>query len=128
MSIAEQEGVRDASYQLKLLQSEGLLSLVSTSKEKGSGRTSTERYTGAEGPVHCMLTTTATDVDPELLNRCLVVSVDESPSQTAAIHAQQRFARAFEGFRQKLRAAKVTAATSERPAVVAATADLQSVR
>lgn len=41
LSVAEEEGVRDASYQLKLLQSEGSLSLVSTSKEKGSGRTST---------------------------------------------------------------------------------------
>ena len=103
LSIAEEEGVRDASYQLKLLQSEGSLSLVSTSKEKGSGRTSTERYT-VEGPVALMLTTTATDIDAELMNRCLVVSVDESPGQTAAIHAQQRFARTLHGFTQKINA------------------------
>ena len=103
LSIAEEEGVRDASYQLKLLQSEGHLSLVSTSKEKGSGRTSTERYT-VEGPVQLLLTTTATDLDPELMNRCLVVSVDESPGQTAAIHAQQRFARTLHGFTQKINA------------------------
>ena len=106
LSVAEEEGVRDASYQLKLLQSEGSLSLISTSKEKGSGRTSTERYT-VEGPVALLLTTTATDVDPELMNRCLVVSVDESPAQTAAIHAQQRHARTLEGFTQKLEATKL---------------------
>ena len=106
LSVAEEEGVRDASYQLKLLQSEGSLSLISTSKEKGSGRTSTERYT-VEGPVALLLTTTATDVDPELMNRCLVVSVDESPAQTAAIHAQQRHARTLEGFTQTLEAAKL---------------------
>ncbi len=35
LSISEEEGVRDASYQLKLLQSEGRLSLVATGKESG---------------------------------------------------------------------------------------------
>jgi hypothetical protein len=33
LSVAEEAGVRDASYGLKLLQSEGRLSLISTSKE-----------------------------------------------------------------------------------------------
>lgn len=107
LSVAEQEGVRDASYQLKLLQSEGRLSLVSTSKEKGSGRTSTERYE-VEGPVALLLTTTATDIDPELMNRCLVVSVDESPAQTAAIHAQQRIGETFQGYEQRLRIDRIT--------------------
>ena len=37
-----------------------------------------------------MLTTTAIDVDEELLNRCLVLTVDESREQTHAIHARQR--------------------------------------
>ena len=83
LSIAEEEGVRDASYQLKLLQSEGHLSLVATSKESGTGRTTTERYE-VEGPVALMMTTTALDVDPELMNRCLVVSVDESASADAS--------------------------------------------
>lgn len=97
LSVAEEEGVRDASYQLKLLQSEGSLSLISTSKEKGSGRTSTQRYT-VEGPVALVMTTTSLAVDPELLNRCMVVSIDESRLQTAAIHAQQRFNETLEGF------------------------------
>ena len=58
LSVAEEEGVRDASYQLKLLQSEGRLSLVATSKESGTGRTATERY-DVEGPVALVMTTTA---------------------------------------------------------------------
>jgi DNA primase len=37
-----------------------------------------------------MLTTTAIDVDEELLNRCLVLTVNESREQTRAIHARQR--------------------------------------
>ncbi len=74
LSISEEEGVRDASYQLKLLQSEGRLSLVATGKESGTGRTATERYE-VEGPVALLMTTTAQSIDPELLNRCMVVEL-----------------------------------------------------
>jgi DNA primase len=88
---------------LKLLQSEGRLSLISTTREKGTGRLVTQRYE-VRGPVVLMLTTTAADLDPELMNRCLVITVDESELQTAAILAQQRFARTFPGFQQKRQA------------------------
>ena len=36
------------------------------------------------------LTTTAIDLDEELLNRCLVLTVDEDRAQTQAIHRKQR--------------------------------------
>lgn len=101
LAVAEEEGARNAAYGLKLLLSEGRLSLVSTSKEKGSGRMATQRYE-VQGPISLMLTTTAADLDPELMNRCLVINVDESPAQTSAIQAQQRFARTFQGFQQGL--------------------------
>lgn len=45
-----------------------------------------------------MLTTTAIDVDEELLNRCLVLSVNETREQTQAIHALQRHKQTLEGF------------------------------
>ena len=48
----------------------------------------THHYT-VEGPVSLFLTTTALEVDEELGNRCLVLSVDESRQQTKAIHRQQ---------------------------------------
>ncbi|PHM21924.1 DNA primase [Xenorhabdus ehlersii] len=44
-----------------------------------------------------MLTTTAIDVDEELLNRCLVLTVNESREQTEAIHALQRQKQTLEG-------------------------------
>ena len=44
-----------------------------------------------------MLTTTAIDVDEELLNRCPVLTVNESREQTEAIHAAQRYAQTLEG-------------------------------
>ncbi len=106
LSIAEEEGARHASYGLKLLQSEGELSLVSTAKEKGMGKMATQRHQ-VNGPVALMLTTTANDLDPELMNRCLVVNVDESESQTAAIQAQQRFAFTFQGFQQGILRASI---------------------
>nr|WP_244161621.1 hypothetical protein [Photorhabdus luminescens] len=44
-----------------------------------------------------MLTTTAIDVDEELLNRCLVLTVNESREQTQAIHAMQRHRQTLAG-------------------------------
>ena len=43
------------------------------------------------------LTTTAIDVDEELLNRCLVLTVDEGRAQTRAIHDRQRHRQTLDG-------------------------------
>jgi hypothetical protein len=43
-----------------------------------------------EGPVAMLLTTTAEEPDDELANRCITLSVNEQPEQTAAIHQRQR--------------------------------------
>jgi DNA primase catalytic core len=89
LAIVEEEGAERASYALKLLQSEGELSIASTGKDPQTGRMVTQEYR-VEGPVMIFLTTTAVDLDEELLNRCLVLTVDESREQTRRIHAQQR--------------------------------------
>src|SRR2546423_633527 len=47
------------------------------------------------------LTTTAIDLDEELLNRCLVLTVDEERPQTQAIHKKQREAQTLEGLLAK---------------------------
>ncbi|NAI05800.1 toprim domain-containing protein, partial [Escherichia coli] len=96
LAIAEEEGVRQAAYALKLLQSDGELTIASTGKDDASGNLVTKQYT-VKGPVMLMLTTTAIDVDEELLNRCLVLTVNESREQTEAIHAAQRHAQTLEG-------------------------------
>jgi DNA primase catalytic core len=99
LAIAEEEGVRQAAYALKLLQSDGELTIASTAKDEATGNLSTRQYT-VKGPVMLMLTTTAIDVDEELMNRCLVLSVNESREQTAAIHARQRRKQTLEGLLQ----------------------------
>jgi hypothetical protein len=78
-----------ATYALKLLQSEGALTIASTGKDASTGRLVTEEYR-VEGPVMIFLTTTAIKIDEELLNRCVVLSVDENREQTRAIHQFQR--------------------------------------
>lgn len=89
LAIVEEEGAEKASYALKLLQSEGELSIASTGKDLHTGRMVTQEYR-VEGPVMIFLTTTAVDIDEELMNRCLVLTVDEGREQTAAIHRLQR--------------------------------------
>jgi DNA primase len=96
LGIAEEEGAERASYALKLLQSEGELSIASTGKDNASGRLVTHTYS-VQGPVAIMLTTTAIDIDEELLNRCVVLSVDEERTQTRAIHERQRHAQTLDG-------------------------------
>jgi DNA primase len=96
LAVAEEEGAERAAYALKLLSSDGELSIASTGKDTLSGRLVTHTYT-VTGPAAIFLTTTAVDVDEELLNRCLVLTVDEGREQTKAIHDAQRRAQTLDG-------------------------------
>jgi len=100
LAIVEEEGAEKASYALKLLQSEGELTIASTGKNPHSGRMETQEY-HVEGPVMIFLTTTAIEIDEELQNRCLTLTVDESREQTERIHTLQRQARTLDGLRLK---------------------------
>jgi DNA primase catalytic core len=96
LAIVEEAGAQRASYALKLLQSEGEVSIASTGKDPVSGRHVTHEYR-VKGPVMIFLTTTAIDIDEELLNRCLVLTVNEDRAQTQAIHRIQRESQTIEG-------------------------------
>jgi len=96
LAIVEEEGASRAAYALKLLQSEGALSIASTGKDAATGKLVTQEYR-VEGPVAIFLTTTALEIDEELLNRCLVLTVDEDREQTRAIHRAQRERQTLEG-------------------------------
>jgi DNA primase catalytic core len=96
LAIAEEEGVEQAAYALKLLQSEGQLNIASTGKDPGTGRMETQEY-HVEGPVMIFLTTTSDETDPELKNRCITLGVCEHACHTEAIHKQQRSKRTFDG-------------------------------
>lgn len=89
LAISEEEGAEKASYALKLLQSEKSLSIASTGKDSKSGRFITYEYK-VQGPTQIILTTTAIEIDEELLNRCFLITVSQDRSQTKAIHMKQR--------------------------------------
>lgn len=96
LAISEEEGANNASYALKLLQSEGEVTIASTGKNATTGSLETQEYR-VEGPVMLFMTTTAIDIDEELMNRCLVLTVNESREQTQAIHTIQRQRRTLDG-------------------------------
>ena len=89
LSIAEDDGLNEAAYLLKLLQSEGRISRATTTKDPTTGQPVTTLFE-VEGPVQLFLTTTSAAIDDELRNRCLVLAVDEAAAQTAAIQDLQR--------------------------------------
>src|SRR5581483_5665419 len=96
LAIVEEEGAERAGCALKLLQSEGELTIASTGKEASTGRLVTQAY-HVQGPVMIFLTTTSVSIDEELLNRCLVLTVNEGREQTKAIHQVQRRRQTLEG-------------------------------
>jgi DNA primase catalytic core len=96
LAIVEEEGAHNAAYALKLLQSEGVLTIASTGKDPATGRLLTHQYR-VEGPVMIFLTTTAINLDEEMLNRCMVLTVNEDREQTQAIHRVQREGQTVEG-------------------------------
>jgi DNA primase len=100
LAIAEEEGASRASYAMKLLQSEGELTIASTGTDPATGNLITQEYR-VEGPTMLMMTTTAIDLDEELLNRCLVLTVDEDREQTRRIHALQREKRTLTGLAKR---------------------------
>jgi len=113
LAIAEEEGASRASYAMKLLQSEGELTIASTGSDAATGNLVMQEYR-VEGPTMLMMTTTAIDLDEELLNRCLVLTVDEERAQTRRIHALQRERRTLAGLAR--REAKTAILTTHRNA------------
>jgi DNA primase len=107
LAIVEEEGVRQAAYALKVLQSQGELTIASTGKDPATGMLVTQQYR-VEGPVMLFLTTTAIDVDEELVNRCLVLTINESREQTRLIQQRQRARRTLAGLMAQSEAEAVT--------------------
>ena len=106
LAIAEEEGAERAIYALKLLQSESRLTIASTGKESSTGRLVSQSYR-VEGPVSIFLSSTAIDINEELLNRCIILTVDEDRIQTRRIHEIQRENQTLEGLLNKKKKTKI---------------------
>lgn len=96
IAVSEEEGVERAKYAIKILQSEGRITIATTVKDPASGLPDTQEFL-VEGPVMFLLTTTSVEIDEELQNRCLILMINESREQTARIQRMQREKRSLEG-------------------------------
>ncbi|MCC5813478.1 MAG: toprim domain-containing protein, partial [Leptospira sp.] len=100
LAISEEEGIERAKYALKILQSEKKISIATTSKDPVSGKLATMEYT-VEGPVMIFLTTTNLEIDEELQNRAILLTVNEAREQTRIILKNQREEETLEGYTRK---------------------------
>ena len=107
LAICEDQGLAEAAYALKLLQSEGRLTHATVAKAV-DGRAVTQFHC-VEGPVQLFLTSTSQTIDEELLNRCLVLAVDESREQTHAIQQLQRLLQSRSGLEKRREASGLQA-------------------
>jgi len=96
LSIEEDEGSHDAGYALKILLSAKELNISSTGQDPHTGQKRSNEIK-TEGPVSVMVSTTRSEVEPELASRALIVTIDESYGQTKKIHEAQRFSRTLKG-------------------------------
>ena len=96
LAVAEDEGSSNATYPLKLLGSENQLTLAVTVRDPDGGFPQT-RLKVVKGPVAQLTTSTKPEIDYELGNRYLILTVDESTEQTRRIHEAQRVGETLEG-------------------------------
>lgn len=101
LAVMEDEGSQQATYPLKVLQSEKKLVLAVTVRDPEGGMPETKLKT-VEGPVAELMTSTRPELDYELENRHIILTVDEDREQTRRIHAAQREAETLRGLFRKL--------------------------
>jgi hypothetical protein len=104
--IGEKEGSDGSDYPLRELISKRSITKAIPMKDQTTGQIRTERIT-VNGPIALAETTTSGDVNPENLNRCFVVGVDESEDQTRAIHEYQRRRHTLDGYLERKELGKI---------------------
>ena len=104
--IGEKKGSQGADYPLRELISRKSITKAIPMKDPVTGQVKTESIT-VNGPISLVETTTSGEINPENLNRCYVIGIDESEEQTALIHKLQRKNQTIEGFLAKKNREKV---------------------
>jgi hypothetical protein len=95
--IGEKKGSEGSDYPLRELISRKSITKAIPMKDQATGKIKTTSIT-VNGPIALVETTTSGEVNPENLNRCYVISIDESEEQTARIHELQRKNQTVEGY------------------------------
>ncbi|MBW8003353.1 MAG: hypothetical protein FVQ80_15290 [Planctomycetes bacterium] len=104
--IGEKEGSQGSEYPLRELITRRSITKAIPMKDTVSGEIKTVSIT-VNGPISLAETTTSTNINPENLNRCFVLSIDESEEQTRIIHQLQRKNYTLKGYLQKRELTKI---------------------
>jgi len=92
LCIEEEEGMAQAMYAIRTLQSSQCLKVATTRSDPKTGKLKTDEYT-VEGPVAISIATTNPDaLDAETKNRFVILTIDESNEQTRRIMDRYRHA------------------------------------
>ncbi len=108
LALEEAEGLGEAAYSLRALQSAKQITISTTIKDPLTGKLTAEHCT-VQGPVAVLLTTTAPSLDEETTSRFLTLTIDESREMTETILATQRHRDTLPGFLAELDRAAVIA-------------------
>jgi len=98
--IGEKEGREGSDYPLRELITKKAITKAIPMKDPATGQIKTISIK-VEGPISFVETTTSGEINPENLNRCFVIGIDESEDQTRLIHDLQRKNYTLQGYLQK---------------------------
>ena len=105
--IGEKEGREGSDYPLRELITKKSITKAIPMKDQVTGQIKTVSIK-VEGPISFVETTTSGEINPENLNRCFVIGIDESEEQTKLIHQVQRKNYTLEGYLQKRELDKIS--------------------
>ena len=98
--IGEKEGSAGSDYPLRELITKKSITKAVPMKDPVTGQIKTVSIK-VEGPISFVETTTNGEINPENLNRCFVIGIDESEEQTRLIHDLQRKNYTLQSYLQK---------------------------
>ena len=90
LELEERVGGEGCDYQIRALQSAGILRQVIVVKDPGTGQLMVKENE-VLGPMAYLETTTSLKLNPENTSRCFEIPLDESAEQTRKIHQRQKF-------------------------------------
>ena len=94
--VDERDGSEEAEYPIRTLQTRRKLTLAVPIKDPSTGRIKTKMLE-ILGPISYMESSTSATINPENLNRCFELYLDDSKEQTERIMVAQRRARTLAG-------------------------------
>lgn len=96
--VDERDGSEEAEYPIRTLQTRRILTLAVPMKDASTGKIKTVMLE-ILGPIAYMESSTSATINPENLNRCFEIFLDESEEQTRKIYALQKQAHTPEGWK-----------------------------